>query len=222
MEKSDSVARFMDVHLQTWERKIEKPEHVEPGPVIAITRDPGCDGESIAQKIAEEFDLVLFDGKIVEEIAMDAHVSEQVVATLDKSFRSELDDWLAGFAGGPTLSTFQYMQSLRRVLFSVAAHGSAVILGRGANFLLPPEKKTLGIRLVAPLEVRVIKTMQALGLSQEDAQTHLTRMEHEQQTWVRKHCNADTKDATHYHLVINTALVRLETIIQMVKVVLTK
>lgn len=217
MTTIDSLERFIEVQLQAWGHRDAEQKSTRAGPVIAITREPGCDGESIAQTLAKELGLVLYDWEIVEEIAKDAHASEQVVATLDEKFRSELDDWLVSFAGGPNLSSYQYMQSLRRVLFSIATHGDAVILGRGVNFLLPPEKKTLGLYLVAPLEVRVKNIMQALRLSQENALKHITLTEREQRLWFRKRCHVDINDATHYHMVINTALVTAETIVQLVK-----
>jgi cytidylate kinase len=217
MTTIDSLERFLEVQLQTWKRRDEEQKCKRVGPVIAITRQPGCDGEAIAQTLAEELGLVLYDWKIVEEIAKDVQVSEQVVATLDEKLRSKLGDWLDGFTGGPGLSSDQYMQSLRRVLFTVASHGNAVLLGRGANFLLPPETKTLGLCLVAPLDVRVENIMQKRRLSEKDAREHIVRTERERRLWVREQCHTDITDATNYHIVINTALVTTTTIVQIVK-----
>jgi cytidylate kinase len=217
MTTIDSLERFLEFQLQTWNRRDEEQKSKRVGPVIAITRQPGCDGESIAQTLAEELGLVLYDWKIVEEIAKDARVSEQVVATLDEKLRSKLSDWLDCFTGGPGLSSDHYMQSLRRVLFAVASHGNAVLLGRGANFLLPPETRTLGLCLVAPLDVRVENIMQKRRLSEKDAREHIARTEREHRLWVRKQGHADITDAINYHIVINTALVATETIVQIVK-----
>jgi cytidylate kinase len=217
MTTIDSLERFLEAQIQTWGRRDEEQKSKRAGPVIAITRQPGCDGESIAQALTKELGLVLYDWKIVEEIAKDAQVSEQMVATLDEKLRSELSDWLAGFAGGPSLSSDQYMQCLRRVLFTVATHGNAVLLGRGANFLLPPEKRTLGLCLVAPLDVRVENIMQKRHLPEKDAREYIFRTERERRLWVRKQGHADITDATNYHMVINTALITTETIVQIVK-----
>ena len=147
-------------------------------------------------------------------------MSERVVSTLDEKVRSELDDWLAGFSLSPFLSSYHYRQCLRRVLLTIAAHGNAVILGRGSNFLLPSEKRTLGLYLVAPLETRVKKIMQELNLSQESALKHIIRTEREQRLWVKKCCGADINDAANYHMVINTMLVTAKTLIQIVKEIL--
>jgi len=214
MTSIGSLDRFLEVQIEACRRQ---GEGARKGPVIAITREPGCEGESIAQTLAKEFGLVLYDWEIVEKIAKDANVSEQVVATLDKKVRSELDEWLASFTGDSILSSYHYMQSLGRVLFTVASNGNAVILGRGANFLLPYEKRTLGLCLIAPLEERVKNIMQTLLLSRENALEHITRTEREQRLWIKKYGHADIKDATRYHMIINTALVTVETIVQLVR-----
>jgi Cytidylate kinase len=217
MKTIDSVERFLEIQVQEWGRPGAKRKINRAGPVITISREPGSNGDSIAQTLAKKFGLDLYDWKIVEEIAKDAHVSEQAVATLDENIAFELADWLAGLDPGPGFSSSQYMRSLRKVLFTVATHGNAVILGRGANFLLPPEKRTLGLRFVAPLEARVKNIMQALRLSRENAVKHITQMEQERRSWVKKHCHADIHDAANYHMVINTELVTQETIVQIVK-----
>jgi cytidylate kinase len=220
MNSVDSVERFLEVQVQEWGRHGEKRKGNRAGPVITISREPGSNGDSIAQTLAKKFGLDVYDWKIVEEIAKDAHVSEQAVATLDEIVASELDDWLTAIGPGPGFSSSQYMQSLRKVLFTVATHGNAIIIGRGANFLLPPEKRTLGLRFVAPLDMRVKNIVQSLHLSQKDALKHITQTAQERRLWVKKHCQADILDAANYHAVINTALVAPETIVLIVKEIL--
>ena len=212
--------RFLDAQMEAWGRQDLKKKSPRVGPVVAVTREPGCDGESIAQTLADELGLVLYDWEIVKQIAKDAQVSEQVVATLDEKHRSELEEWLTDFAGGVGLSEYQYLQSLRKVLFTVAAHGNAIIVGRAANFLLPPEKKTLGLCLVAPLDVRVKNIMQKLHVSQEDARKNIASTEREHRLLIKEIGRADIGDATNYHIVINTALITPKTIVQIVKEIL--
>jgi len=71
----------------------------------------------------------LYDWEIVEQIAKDAHVSEQVVATLDGKLRSELE------TGWPLLPEIRvFLASVHAVSqkspFHRCHHGNAVILGR--------------------------------------------------------------------------------------------
>jgi cytidylate kinase len=154
---------------------------------------------------------------LVEQIAKDAEVSTRLVSALDEHRRSELEDWLAEIEGDSSLSTEAYLGSLKRVLFAIAVHGNAVIVGRGSNFYLPPDMK-IGLCLVAPLDVRIKNTMKALGLSEKEARKQISKQEEEHWRLVKNYFHADMRDSTHYHLVVNTAIVNPETIVQIVKI----
>ena len=143
----------------------------------------------------------------------------QVVSTLNEKARSELEDWLAEFEGTHNLSTDAYLEDLKRIIFAIASHGSAVILGRGASFLLPPERR-IGLYFVAPLEVRIRNVMEDRGLSEKRAREYIAKVEKEHRRLAKKHFQGDIRDSAHYHLVINTALVKRETIARIVKEVI--
>ena len=209
---------MMEARVYEWRQSAEKRPS-QPGPVITISRGPGCRGESISERVAAELGLHLYTWEIVEQIAKDEHVSVQVVSTLDEKARSELEDWLAEFQGTHNLSTDAYLEDLKKIIFVIASHGRAVILGRGANFLLPPEKR-IGLYLVAPLEVRIRNVMEDRGLSEKRAREHIAKVEKEHRQLVKKNFQADIRDSAHYHLVINTALVKPETIAGIVKEVI--
>ena len=217
-ESLDSLRRFMEARLYEW-RQSERRRLSPPGPVITISREPGCRGESIAEKVAAQLDFHLYTWEIVEQIAKDEHVSVQVVATLDEKARSRLDDWLAAFEGNHNLSTEAYHDDLKKVIFAIASHGSAIILGRGANFLLPPENH-IGLYLVAPLAVRIRNVMEDRGLSEKGAREHIAKVEKEHRQLVMENFQADMREPAQYHLVINTALVTPETIAGIIKEVI--
>jgi cytidylate kinase len=57
-------------------------------------------------------------------------------------------------------------------------------------------------------------------LSEKRAREHIVKVETEHRRVVKKHFQADIRDAALYHLVINTALVKPETIAEIVKEVI--
>jgi len=168
-----------------------------PAAVVTITREEGCGAESIAEKLATELGMHLYDWELVEQIAQDAHVSTQLVATLGEKESSELEDWLAEFRPDRALSSQAYLESLKRVLFSIAAHGNAVIVGRGSSFFLPPDKR-IGLSFVAPVEQRIKNTMREMRLSEKEARDHISTVDAEHRKAVRKHFLVDIGDSTHY------------------------
>jgi cytidylate kinase len=169
--------------------------------------------------VAAELGLHLYTWEIVEQIAKDEHVSVQVASTLDEKARTELEDWLAGFQGTHNLSEYAYLKDLKKITFAIAAHGNALILGRGASFLLPSEKR-IALLLVAPLALRIRNVMEDRGISEKDAQDRIIKVEAEHHQYVKKYFQTDIRDSAHYHLVINMVLVKPDTIAGIMKEVI--
>ena len=65
-----------------------------------------------------------------------------------------------------------------------------MILGRGASFLLPPERR-VALLFVAPLEVRIQNVMKDLGLSEKQAREHIVKVEAEHRRFAKKCFQAD-------------------------------
>jgi cytidylate kinase len=214
----EALREMMEARLYEWSQS-EKKRPSQPGPVVTISREPGCRGDSIAEKVAAELGLHLYTWEIVEQIAKDEHVSVQVASTLDEKARTELEDWLAGFQGTHNLSEYAYLKDLKKITFAIAAHGNALILGRGASFLLPSEKR-IALLLVAPLALRIRNVMEDRGISEKDAQDRIIKVEAEHHQYVKKYFQTDIRDSAHYHLVINMVLVKPDTIAGIMKEVI--
>jgi cytidylate kinase len=215
MKSDELIEELLKTRMLEWSRPGRRAD-ATPGPVVAISREPGCGGEAIAERLATELNLHLYSWEIVERIAKDTHVSAEVVATLDEKTRSELKDWLSAFHGDRTLSSYAYLESLKKVIFAIAAHGNAVILGRCSNFLIPSGRR-IGLCLVAPFDLRIGHVMEEGGVSEEQARAYIAKLEAEHRLLIQEYFHADILDPSHYHLVINTALVEPGTIVQIVK-----
>jgi cytidylate kinase len=212
----EEMRRLLQARLQEWHLREEQPQY-RSKPVVAITEEPGCRGAAIAERLCAELDFHLYNWELVEQIAKDADVSTRLVSSLEEHPRSELEDWLTELEGDVNLTSQAYVGSLKKVLFAIAVHGNAVIMGRGSNFFLPPDKK-IGLCFVAPLDLRIKNTMEELGLSENDARKHISNVEKKHQQLIKKYFHADIRDPIHYHLVVNTALVKPEVIVEMVKI----
>lgn len=214
MKSDELLGRLVEVRTQEWVH--DRREGAPPTSVVTVTREPGCGGESITEMLAAELKLHLYSWGIVEQIAKDTHFSARVVSALDEKIQSELEDWLRSFQGDRALSSYAYIETLKKVLFTIAAHGNAIILGRGGNFLIPLEKR-IGLSFVAPLEARIRNVVSELQCSEECAREHIAKLETEQQEFVKTYFNADIHDPTRYHLVVNTAVVAPGSIVRIVK-----
>ena len=217
MKDRDSIEelnRLLRVRLGEFLSRKED-EQPRPKPVITITREPGCGADTIAERLCSDLHLHLYDWELVEQIAKDEHVSTVLVSSLEKNPPSGFADFLADLEPKYSLTSERYIRSLKRILLAIAVTGDAVIVGRGSNFFLPPQTK-IGLCFVAPLDLRVKNVMKELEVTEHDARKHIAIEEAEHRKLAKEYFQTDIRDPDHYHLIINTALVTPDTIVQLV------
>ena len=95
------------------------------------------------------------------------------------------------------------MKHLVKVVQIIADRGNAVIVGRGANFILPYENR-FAVRIIAPSEIRVANIMRAFGAKDENARQRVTRREARRRAFIRQAFNKDIRNPSHYDMTLNT------------------
>jgi cytidylate kinase len=213
-----TIERMIDEQARKWQQATDrrKKKQDPPGPVITISREPGSEGHILAKKIADEMKIDLFDREIIHEVSKSANMSEKVVQSLDEKERSILDNWIQFLKTSRWFWGDEYVHHLTKVIGTIHEHGNAVILGRGANMVLPPEE-VLRVRFIAPLEVRIKNIAKEFNISEEKAKQHIVKEESDRKAFIRKYFHADIDDPVYYDLVINTEFVEEDTILAIVK-----
>ena len=89
------------------------------------------------------------------------------------------------------------------------------MVGRGANFVLPPEKR-FSVRIVAAQGWRINNVAQEFDISLEDAKRRVMRTESDRRAFIRKYFNADIADPTNYDLVVNTSTLNVDDAVQVI------
>ena len=198
MEKNTSIETFIKDQIEKWKNQTQT--HI---PVITISSEPGSGGRVIAQGLAKRLGIDLFDRDIVKEIAESAHISGAVIETMEKDRLSGIKDFISSLVNDRYLWPGVYLDHLMKVVAAIASHGNAIIVGRGANFLIPPEDR-LSVRVIAPLETRVKNVAKEFGVTREEAKRRVINRENRRSTFIRQSFNADVTDPRNYDLVVNT------------------
>lgn len=210
-----SLDKIIEDQIGRWQVDQKKKYKKPIRPVITLSRMPGAGGSILAQRLAQDLKIDLFDQKIVEEIAKSSKVSEKVVQTLDEQDRSILDDWIRMLGEG-YLWSYEYLKHLTKIVGTIGAHGHALILGRGASFILPQEV-SLRVLVVAPLQTRIDNVMRGYGASSDEARRRVMRTEADRRAFIRKYFNADMTDPLNYDLVINTKNLSIDAAVKIVE-----
>ena len=186
-----------------------RPEHIESGApfrFITIARDVGSQGDAVAAELAQHLNWHLFDKEIVDSIAQDSHVRQNLVHELDERSQSLIHDTvqrLLFMAEGISFGNEEYHEALLRTLAYIAARGSAVIVGRGSAFALQGAPG-FHVRVIASPEVRAAFLAQSLGVSPAEARRRMQLIDGQRRSFIHHHYRQNLDDPHFYDLICNT------------------
>ncbi|TRZ76086.1 MAG: cytidylate kinase-like family protein [Deltaproteobacteria bacterium] len=219
-ETSRSLDHLVGDQIAKWDRqRIEqkkKAEQYRPRPCITISRDPGSGGTEVARRLARDLDMDLVGSKIIQQVAERADISEKVIASLDEKEVRLRDSWLDSLFRTCHIWPDEYVRYLTKVVGTIGRQGNAIIIGRGGQFILPPEE-TFRVRLIAPREVRIRKVMEDSASDLENAERYVYKTEADRNAFLRKHFHADWTDSGYYDLIVNTGSLGIEGAVAVVK-----
>ena len=206
-----SIKQFVSDQVKKWERMYSQADGLaEPGlPTITLSMEPGSGGSILARKLADRLDFDLFNREIVEAIAKSAEIRNTVIETMEKDRLSGVEDFIASLVKDYYIHPDLYLEHLFKVIHTISGHGRAVIVGRGANFILPA-RDIFAVRVIAPLDIRIRNVARGYHVSTEAAKRRVIQRESRRKAFVRHSFNADISDPTHYHMVVNTGKMSLE------------
>jgi cytidylate kinase len=211
-----SIPQIVEEQVHRWQiQQQEKPEEKAIVPVVTISREPGSGGRIVAQRLSERLGFEVFHQEVLHEMAKRAGVSEQLLATLDERGLSILEDWISSLVHNRHLWPDQYLQHLMNVIGTLGKHGRAVVVGRGANFVLPPEQR-FRVRITASQRLRIENVVRDFNLSPDEAKRRVIKTESNRKAFIRKYFNADIADPTNYDLVINTETLTVDNAVDVI------
>jgi cytidylate kinase len=202
---SEVEAKIVQEQLDKWQRE-KAPVSVY---TITISRQAGAGGSEIARILAKKTTMDLMAGQIIQRVAESSKMSTKVVETLDEKAVTTMESWINSMFVSRHLWPSDYLKHLTMVMGTIGKHGNAIVVGRGAGYILPPET-TFRVKIIAPLEYRIESMMQIRNLSRDEAQKYIEKRDADRIAFVRKYFQTDAMDPTNYDLVINTEKVGIE------------
>jgi len=186
-------------------------------PVITVTRQLGSLGDQIGKDVAERLGLRFVDHDVIAEVARRLGVPEATVGEVDERRGRLVTDLVRSMrqlypathlpdtsATNPDLDEAAYLQVIRQVIWEVARADDAVIVGRGAAFILQKHPDVVHVLMVAPADIRVERVMADEGLDQAQALHRVKEVDAERGRYIRHFYRINWLEPNHYDLVVNT------------------
>ncbi|MDR3709900.1 MAG: cytidylate kinase-like family protein [Capsulimonadaceae bacterium] len=193
-------------------------EHQTPF-VISISRQKGCGGAYLGQKLAQALGIMYLDSNLVAEIAnkLDAPVTfveehDERVLSIWESIIESLswsNPWL--YNPPPVRSqALQVSQLTTETIVKIAAEKSVVVVGRGGSYLLRSHPRHISIFLYANKQARVRRIQEVYEMSHQEAVKLVEKTDVERERYNKSLSGLEMHDATQYNLALDTSVIGLD------------
>jgi hypothetical protein len=195
--------------------------------VVTFSASYGAAGAEVARLVAERLGLPFHDRAIPAQVAgrlgvplAEAEANDEtvvgglwrLVATL-----GTMPDPVGGvlpMSGVPDARA--YRQQTERILGEVADGVGGVVLGRAAAMVLAGRPDALHVRLDGPPERRLQAAVTRSGRPREEIRRQMAANDRGREAYVRHFYRSDPAAARHYHLVLDTTVLPLETAVDLI------
>ncbi len=174
---------------------------------VTVSRQPGSLGADIVQELGGLLHWHVYDREILESIALSANVRQRLAEQLDERAQNLVHETVQRFlrmAEGGSFGIQEYYDGLLRTLAGLAAKGEAILVGRGANFVLRGHENGLHVRITASEEVRVDRLFRRWDVPVAEALRRMREIDLVRSSFIRSHFKHDIGDPSYYDLVLNT------------------
>lgn len=184
----------------------KKPRNFDGNNISAITisREMGAGGHSIAELIVKKLGKgwKLYHKEIIEKMAKTTKFKKELLEEVDEKKRSTSEKMVYDLFGRQYVTLPVYYKHLLEVVVTIGRRGKAVIVGRGANFILPG---ALNVRIICDMDQRIKWEMEFEKISKKEAVKRITESDKARASFIKKLFNHDIKKAHHYDLIIRTS-----------------
>ncbi len=200
-------------------------------PIVTISRQFGAGGSSVAAMVAAELGAEIVDKKLIDEVAgrltlepsqveAEAERPRTLLERLVRSFSTLEPGIGAGWSPPYPDPMFDPRKEIihltEQVIREVAAGGNAVIVGRGAGFVLRDRQDVFRVFLRAPDATRVKVLMARFGLSEAEARRKMHETDSNRAAYIHQLYGRDWCDPDEYDLVINTGRIGYATTAELI------
>jgi cytidylate kinase len=175
------------------------PSTTDYGPVITISRQAGCGASKLAHDLCHSLNAAaglhpgdpgswhFINHEILERLAEKLNLEPEKLDRLitDKD-RGIMDEILEALSSRSHKSDKKILKTMQEIIRQFAEQGHVVIVGRGGAVVSQHIRRSLHIRLEAPLDWRVEAVMKKLEYSREYSKQYIQNIDEQREMYVRR------------------------------------
>jgi cytidylate kinase len=186
------------------------------GPFITISRQAAAGGREVARQLGEWLGCSVLDKELVQTIAEQQNVPPRFMELMDETKTNWLQDDLITLVDPRMMVQDSYAQRLGKIIILAAYDGPVVIVGRGAQYILP-NQKGLHVRIVADRAVRLERLQAETGREGQAAEEQLDEIDSSRDEFVHRVFRRSVHDLSPYDLVIDSTRLGVEGAVRLIQ-----
>lgn len=214
--------RIFDRWINAPIKQADTPSAQHTNTIITIAREYGSGGHLLGERLAKELGIKLYDREFIRMAAQRSGIDEQYIAKNEQSIPSF---WLKCILSKNSEQPVEASLSADDILFvaesrivqELAAQEPCIIVGRCADFVLKDHPKVVKVFCYSDLKSAVNRCVNEYGIPQEQAEAEIRRINRNRIHHYEYYTGWKWGEPHHYHLMLNTGNISLETAYKLVK-----
>jgi cytidylate kinase len=201
--------------------------------VVCISHATGAGGEEVGRLVADQLGFLYVDEEIVAQAAAKAGVGPAEVAdaerrrslimrALDAIAQGGGETWTMGTVGLPPagggLGRYDLAALIREAIEQTAARGNVVIVAHAASHVVARSADALRVLVTASQDTRARRLAEREGIDADEARRKIKDADAGRRDYLKSFHGVDREAPTHYDLVLNTDVLRIEEAARVVSV----
>ncbi|WP_294126464.1 AAA family ATPase [uncultured Clostridium sp.] len=194
--------------------------------VVTITRSCGSGGSIIANLLAKQLNIKVYDKELLKLASDDSGINERLFAMVDEDTKKSILYKVSkrvynGELIPPESNDFTSNDNLfnyqAKVLKELAKENSYIVIGRGADYVLRDNKNVIKIFVHANNEECILREMKRLGMERKEAEEWINKTNIYRGIYYRYHTGQKWRDAENYDLILNTSRFSYDECVEIIK-----
>ena len=194
--------------------------------VVTITRSCGSGGSIIANLLAKQLNIKVYDKELLKLASDDSGINERLLAMVDEDIKKSILYKVSkrvynGELIPPESNDFTSNDNLfnyqAKVLKELAKENSYIVIGRGADYVLRDNKNVIKIFVHANNEECILREMKRLGMERKEAEEWINKTNIYRGIYYRYHTGQKWRDAENYDLILNTSRFSYDECVEIIK-----
>ena len=182
--------------------------------IITIGREYGSAGREIGYKVAEAFDIKLYDKEMLARAAKESGICEEIFQSHDEKptnsflYSLVMDTYSMGYSG----NTYTDMPINHKVFLAqfdaikkIADEGPCILVGRCADYALESYPNVVSVFIHADMQSRIKRIAKIYDLTDARAKDMIVKTDKKRASYYNYYTNKKWSDAGSYELCLTSS-----------------